>query len=288
MRNVLRFFAITTLLLKGAAVAATLKPETVQAWNEYVHAASVKMEARLHSGSPFLSIDEDEGRTAAVRGGEAYIAPGNPQNPRKVPSGLIHDWFGAEFIPGANLAQVISTVRDYGRYKDYYCPSVIGSETLATNGRKDRFSIVLMNNALVSKTALDSDYESSYIRVDDRRWYSVSQTTRTQEVENYGTPDQRLLPEDEGTGLIWRLFSIMRFEERAGGVYIEVEAIALSRDVPVSLRWVVMPIVRRVSRNSLATSLQQTGNAVRSSTSLAARPAALPSAQGGAMLSSFR
>ena len=47
-----------------------------------------------------------------------------------------------------------------------------------------------------------------------------------------------------------------------GGVYMEVEALALSRDVPVSLRFIVDPIVRRVSRNSLIESLQQTGRAV--------------------------
>jgi len=50
--------------------------------------------------------------------------------------------------------------------------------------------------------------------------------------------------------------STARFEERDGGVYVELEAIALSRDVPV--RWIVNPIVRRVSRNSMLLSLQQT------------------------------
>ena len=41
------------------------------------------------------------------------------------------------------------------------------------------------------KTAIDSDYQSSYIRVSDRRGYSVSETTRIQEIENYGTFGQR-------------------------------------------------------------------------------------------------
>lgn len=64
--------------------------------------------------------------------------------------------------------------------------------------------------------------------------------------------------------MIWRLHCIMRFEERDGGVYIKVEAMALSRDIPAALRWAVEPIVRRVSRSSVATSLQQTKAAVRS------------------------
>jgi hypothetical protein len=66
----------------------------------------------------------------------------------------------------------------------------------------------------------------------------------------------------EGSGVIWRLFSIARYQERDGGVYIELEAIALSRDIPASLRWLAGPIVRRVSRSSLSISLRQTENAV--------------------------
>jgi hypothetical protein len=85
-----------------------------------------------------------------------------------------------------------------------------------------------------------------------------------QEVAEYGTPTQRTLPEGEGKGIIWRLFSITRYAERDGGVYIEFEAIGLSRDVPASLRWIVEPIVRRTSRASLSTSLRQTETAVRS------------------------
>jgi hypothetical protein len=54
-------------------------------------------------------------------------------------------------------------------------------------------------------------------------------------------------------------------------VYVELEAIALSRDIPGGLRWLVEPIVRRVSRSSLVVSLQETADAVRSSTNTISR-----------------
>jgi hypothetical protein len=60
------------------------------------------------------------------------------------------------------------------------------------------------------------------------------------------------------------LYSVSRFEERDGGVYVEVEAMALSRDIPAALRVFAEPIVRRVSRDSLLTALRQTEKAVRS------------------------
>ena len=97
--------------------------------------------------------------------------------------------------------------------------------------------------------------------MDERRVYSVARTTRVQEIEEYGTPSQRTLREGEGNG--WLLVGITRYLERDGGVYLELEVIGLSRDIPASLRWLVKPIVRRISRGSLSTSLRQTENAVR-------------------------
>ena len=88
------------------------------------------------------------------------------------------------------------------------------------------------------------------------------------EIENYGASNQRELTDGQGKCLLWRFFSIARFEEREGGVYVELEAIALSREIPVSLRWVIEPIVNRLSRSSLMASLRQTEDAVRSRTTL--------------------
>jgi hypothetical protein len=127
--------------------------------------------------------------------------------------------------------------------------------------------MMLLNKSLL-KIALDSDFRASYFRVNDRRWYSISEATRIQEIGGYGTGAQHTLPEDEGMGMIWRTCSITRFEERDGGVYIEIETIVLSRDIPISLRWMVDPIVRRVSRESMITSLRETQDAVRSADKL--------------------
>lgn len=46
--------------------------------------------------------------------------------------------------------------------------------------------------------------------------------------------------------------------------YVELEAIALSRDIPVAVRWLVAPIVRNISKNAMLISLRRTEEAVRS------------------------
>jgi hypothetical protein len=119
------------------------------------------------------------------------------------------------------------------------------------------------NHDVVTSTALEGEYEACYHRLDDRRWYSIAHATRMQEIRRYGQPGAQELPSDQGSGYIWRIYSVTRFEERDGGVYVELEVIVLSRDIPFAVRWVVNPIVRRVSRNSMAASLQQMKQAVR-------------------------
>jgi hypothetical protein len=47
-------------------------------------------------------------------------------------------------------------------------------------------------------------------------------------------------------------------------MYVEIEAMALSRDIPAAFRWIADPIVRKVSKNSLLTSLRQMQDAIRS------------------------
>jgi hypothetical protein len=126
----------------------------------------------------------------------------------------------------------------------------------------DRFRVLLMNKAVFAKTALDADCQVTYFPVDAGRSYSITFAPRIQQIEGYGSATEHKLPPDQGNGYIWRMYSITRFEERDGGVYFEVEAMTLSRDIPVAFRWLVEPMVRRFSKNTLVTSLRQTQKAV--------------------------
>jgi len=267
MINKTRLAAFLILLRIHPSIgAATLTPETIAAWDTYLQAAHDAMQARLQPGAHFLWLDDEPDRAeeirADVRTKGLYVAPATRDIPRKVPHGLIHDWLGVGFVPNAKIEDVLLVVRDYDHYRDMYHPGVIDSMSRGSDGMKDLFSMRLANKSVVAKTALDTDCEVSYVRVDNRHWYSISNTTHIRELDKYGSQEQRTLPEDEGTGLIWRLSSITRLEERDGGVYAELEAIALSRDIPAVFRVFVTPIVRRVSKDSLVTSLHQTKVAI--------------------------
>jgi hypothetical protein len=263
----LRLAAVAASILSVAprwAIAADLRPETIAAWDEYVRVVKGRTQKHVATGATFLSADEIPGEPARLRAGEIIVAPAGPQVPLRVPQGLIHDWAGAAFIPNVTLGDVLRILSDYQRYKLFYRPHVLDSELITREPSEDRFSMLIMNRSVISKTALRGTYRSSYKRLDAQRFCAVTEATQIQEVANYGTPSEHLLPDEEGMGLIWRLYSVTRLEERDGGVYMDLEVVALSRDIPASVRWFVEPIVRQVSRSSLAVSLLQTESAVRS------------------------
>jgi hypothetical protein len=264
-------FVIAVLLIAPAVKAADLRPEAVQRWDEYVAMVDERNQAHLARGNSFLASDEIPGQTTKLHGGEIIVTPADKHIPLKVCSGLIHDWVGAAYIPNTTIGDVLSIVRNYDRYVEFYQPNVVMSKALRKTEWNDHYSIVMMNKSVVAKTALDADYKITYVAVDERRWYSIGESTRIQEIAEYGTPAQHILPENHGTGLIWRIHTVTRFEEKDGGVYIEFEAVVLSRDIPSAFRWMVEPIVRRVSRSSLTTSLRETESAVFASSRIASQ-----------------
>ena len=264
------------MLLPVPAHAANLKAETVAAWDDYVQSVSAGRQDRVRPGGSFLWTFESSERAAKVHSGQIVVAPAPGPSPRRVPGGLIHHWVAAAFLPNVKLNDVLEITRDYDRYKEFYQPSVIASKTVARDAADDYFSIMLVNKALFLKVTLDAEYQTTNVRLDDRHFYSVSKTTRLQEIEDYGLSGERRLPEGEGGGYIWKFFGIGRLEQRDGGVYVEMEAIALSREIPSAVRFVADPIVRRVSRNSMLTSLKQTEEAVQRNAFANRQPADSP------------
>ena len=249
------------LAIPVASAAAELKPETVRTWDAYVETANLQMRERTQK--TFLWVDESHERIQRVHDGEILVSSVGQRNPKSVPSGLIHDWIGAAFIPNVRLEDVLAAARDYDQYKNFYQPNVVDSKGLGSSGNCDKYSMRVVNKEVVAATALDAEYQACYLQLDAKRWYSIGYTTRLQEVRGYGRSDEQDLPPGQGSGYIWRLYSIARFEERDGGVYVELEAMALSRDIPIAVRWMVSPIVRKISKSAMITSLHQMQEAAR-------------------------
>jgi hypothetical protein len=258
------FLAIAVIVagVAAEATAAELQRATADAWQEYVRGAGSRMQARLQGSKPFLWMDEAPDRAVRVQHGEIVVAPLIRHGTLPVPDGLIHDWIGAAFIPNATIESLLSVVHDYDRYKDIYKPVVTDSRSLDAGETEQAFSMVWQRHVLFVNAAVQGRYRAHDFLINPHRGYTIVDATTLQQIEGYGRPGEHLLPPDTGGGFIWRIYSMSRYQERDGGVYLEIEAIVLSRDIPGSLRWLVNPVVNHLSVNSLTTTLQQTRAAV--------------------------
>jgi hypothetical protein len=226
--------------------ADQLRSETLTAWTNYIAAKN---------NQPLkLSLMERQ----QVRSGQIITWPIAEVNPIKVPHGLIHDWVGVVFIPGTTIADALTTARG-----GFFNPSIVRAKQTDSTGMIDHYTILTVTHTTFITAAVQGEYETIYIQIDPTHWDSISQSTKLQAVENYGTADEQTDPPDEGPGYVWRLYSISSFEEADGGVYIELEVAGLSRDVPFFLRWIVNPIISHFPEDSLRATLLATRIAIQ-------------------------
>lgn len=238
-----------------------LKPKTVEAFDAYVHNAETEIEQSLHGRGSFLWSQQVSERAQAVDQGQVIAQFWSGQAPAKVPNGLIHDWIAAGFIPDSNIQEILAVIQDYDNHKNTYKPEVIDSKLISRDGNYFKVCLRLLKKKIIT-VVLDTDHQVHYWPVDKTRWVCRSYTTRIAEVENAGTPRERVLEADTGYGFLWRLYSYWRFEERNAGLVVECRAISLTRDVPFGLGWAIEPIIEKLPKESLINTLEATRQAV--------------------------
>ncbi|MGH9711969.1 MAG: hypothetical protein ACRD5M_01555 [Candidatus Acidiferrales bacterium] len=257
------------LMLGVPANAADLKPQTVEAFNHYVRLMEARIDSQDARHEPFLWVDTlpEDRHTAAheqLRQGRVVIERLETLDHSKkiaVPGGVIHHWIGTVFIPGATLAQTLALEEDYDHHQEYFRPDVIRSKILRHEG--DDFTVELrFYKKKMITSVLDTVHDVHYGAVDSKHAWSRSHTTRIQEVDDSGKPDERLEPEGHDRGFLWRMNTYWRFEEKDGGTYVESESISLTRDIPIGLGLLVGPLVNSIPRESLTFTLATTRSAV--------------------------
>ena len=254
-------FCLALCLLAGLPDAARvqLKPATVEAFDKYMRAAAARFNSSLHADA-FLWVDASANRKRAMSEGKIVAAPSSQTGDIEIPDGLIHDWTGAVFVPGATLTETLRMVEDYDNHKYIYRPEVIDSRLLSHHDGDFHIYLRILKKQILT-VVLNTEHDVHYTRLDRTRWCSKSFTTRIAEVEDPG-PNERELPPGNDHGFMWRLNTFWKFEERDGGVYLECQAISLSRDVPLGLGWLINPIIRSLPRESLTNTLRETRQAL--------------------------
>ncbi len=238
-----------------------LKPETLDAFLDYIRDAEAAMQPSLAGSAPFLWTDMNPDRARRVRQGDIPARLWAGDSPVHVPNGLIHDWIGAALIRSTNIEKTLARVQDYDNHKNIYQPEVMDSRLISHHGDDFAIFLRLLKKKIIT-VVMDTYHDVHYQRVGEKQWFCRSYTTRACEVDDAGTPKEKVHPPDTGYGFLWRLYSYWRFMEEGDGVIVECRAISLTRDVPMGLGFLIAPIIRNLPRESLINTLKATRQAL--------------------------
>ncbi len=265
---------LTAAFLGASLPAATgnpgssLQPATVRAFENYVAATEARLGKSLREQG-FLWIDElpPQERAEAyerLKSGRVELRRvSKEQGTEKsvIPGGMIHDWQGIVFIPGVNLDEVLDFLRDYNSRATDYAPDV--ERCKIEEHDDDHFRVFMrFRRKKIITVVLNTEQEIWYYHDSAARAHSRSSATRIAEVENAGTAQEKEKPPGEDSGFMWRLETWWRMEEQGGGVYVENEAVSLTRDIPSALAWMIEPFVTGIPKESLEFTMEATRRGV--------------------------
>jgi hypothetical protein len=240
--------------------AASLRSETVEAWDAYVRATEARMARELERRDGFLAADFGPGpkldRVMVARGAVDVVqvsTSGADERTIEVPEGLIHHWRGVVFIPNTSVDRILARVASPAE-QDTAQEDVVEARVLGRGPDSLRLFLRLQRRQIVT-VVYNTEHAVRYRRHGTGRASSRSVATRIAEVAEPGTPDEYEHPPGEDRGFLWRLNSYWRYEQVDGGVLVECESISLSRTVPSLVRGVVRPIIDHVARGSMERTL---------------------------------
>jgi hypothetical protein len=190
------------------------------------------------------------------------IEPVTPLNGSPLPGALLHDWRGMAFVAGARAADFERLLRNISAYPERYAPQVLQAKLLMQQGDHLQ-AIMRVRQKHVLTIVLDTTYDITFGRLDAQHGYSLSRSTRISEIDSPGSPEEHALSNEDEHGFLWRLNTYWTYEERDGGLYLQIESVSLTRSVPTGLNWVVQPFIEKIPRESLEFTLRSTCNALR-------------------------
>ena len=204
------------------------------------------------------SVAEDEAR---LRRGEAIVERVTPAGGEALPGAMLHDWRGTAFVPGARAANIEQLMKDFSGYPRTYAPQVLQARVTAQQGDHVQATMRVRQKHVIT-VVMDTAYDVTFARPDAQRGFSISRSTRIAEIDGAGTANERALGPGEEHGFLWRLNTYWSYEERDGGLYMQIESVSLTRAIPTGLGWIVGPFVENVPRESLEFTLRATCNAL--------------------------
>jgi len=269
------FMVLASSIAVGTC-ASELKPHTAQAFQHYEELTEARVRSELSRPGQFLYLDslpddQKQAEIARVKGGQVYVrtlATKDQGKKIEIPDGLVHHWLAVGFIPNVRLDHVIQVAQDFNHHADFFKPDVQRSELLSRDADDFRVYFRFYRRAVVT-AVYNAEFTVDFTQLDPMHEYSFGRATRIAEVRNPGEQDERELPTGKDRGFLWRLDLYTRYLQVDDGVYVQIEFLALSRNVPPIFAWLVNPYIRSVPRDYLTNYIAKLNKAALAPSSFA-------------------
>jgi hypothetical protein len=227
-------------------------------FDAYVNGVEQRIAQQHRSPGGFLAPVD----WAALRRGEPIIERLTPAR-TELPGAMMHDWRGTAFVAGAKADDFARVMRDFGAYPRVFAPQILRANVLEREDVEHLQAEMRVRQKHVITVVMDTTYDIGYGSLDPQHRYSASRSIKIAEIANAGTPNERALSAQEAHGFLWRLNSYWSYEERDGGLYMQIESVSLTRSIPAGLGWMIGPFVESVPRESLEFTLHAVCDALR-------------------------
>ncbi len=164
-----------------------------------------------------------------------------PGGEAELPGAMLHDWRGTAFVRGATVADFERLMKNFDAYPQRFAPQVMQTKILTRQdgGEPGHFTVSMrVRQHHVITVVMDTTYDTTFGRLDASHAYSISRSTHISEIGSPGTAKEHALSGSEEHGFLWRLNTYWSYEERDGGLYMQIESISLTRSIPAGLGWV--------------------------------------------------
>ena len=230
------------------------------AFDAYVRVLESRQAQQQRSPRGFVVVSPEE--QTRLRRGEFVVEQLTPSAEQELHGAMLHDWRGTAFVPGGTVAEFERLMRDFNGYSRIFSPQVLKASV--SNRQGDPMQVTMrVRQQHILTVVMDTSYDVTFARLDAQHGYSVSRSTRIAEIDSPGTSSERVLGADEEHGFLWRMNTYWSFEERDGGLYMQLESVSLTRSIPRGLGWAVRPFVESVPRESLEFTLRSVCRALR-------------------------
>jgi hypothetical protein len=248
------------VLLVSLAVSRCLMAEppaaAVAAFQSYTRAVESRLAEQHRSPNGFLAAEMPLGR------GDVHIDRLAPRPHRELSDALLHHWRGTTFSPGARALDFEQLLRNINSYPQHFAPQVLQARVLEERDGRTEATLRVRQKHVIT-VVMDSDYDVTFGRLDAQHGFSISRSTRISEIDSPGTRQEHPLGAGEEHGFLWRLNTYWSYEERNGGLYLQLETVSLTRSIPLGLGWAIRPYVVSIPRESLEFTLRAASAALQ-------------------------